>query len=538
MAEGPRRSLLGSSAVVAAGTALSRITGLGRVVALAYALGTTVLADAYNLANTTPNIVYDLVLGGILAATLVPVVVERFDHDDRAGVDALATTITLVLVATTLVALALAPLFVRLYTIDLDASEAREQTSLALPLLLLFLPQVLFYGLSALWTALLNARRSFAAPAFAPVLNNLVVICLFLALPHLADEELTLSTVRDDLGLLLLVGVGTTAGIVAMTLVLWPVMRREGIRLHWNPDWRNPAVTTVARLSGWTLGYVAVSQVSLFVVLALLNGTGEGAVSAYSYAWLFFQVPHGLIAVSIMTTFTPELAKRASRGEEREFGHSFTIGLRLVLLVVLPTAVALVTLAEPLLGLLLRRGAFGDASVETTTTALVWLAAGLPAFSVFLYTMRGFYAWKDTRTPFFLNAVENAATVLLALLLVEAFGLSGVLGAWGVSYLALALVALVVLAQRFPALEARSLVLPSLRQLAAASAMAIVIVVTNQLVSWGSAPADELLHLLLGGVAGFAVYLGTLWILRSDDLQVVREAWSGGTGAPEAPVLP
>lgn len=519
-----QRSLLGSSAVVASGTALSRITGLGRVVALAYALGTTVLADSYNLANTTPNIIYDLVLGGILAATLVPVVVERFDRDDADGIDALATTVTVALIATTLAAMAAAPLFVWLYTIDLEPAEAREQASLALPLMLLFLPQVLFYGLSALWTALLNARRSFTIPAFAPVLNNLVVICLFLALPRIADGPLTLAGVRDDLSLLLLVGLGTTAGIVAMTAVLWPAMRAAGIRLHWNPDWHNPVVKTVVRLSGWTLGYVAVNQVALFVVLALLNGSGEGSVSAYSYAWLFFQVPHGLIAVSIMTTFTPELAQRVARGDESGFGQSFTIGLRLVMLAVLPVAVALVTLAEPLLGLLLQRGAFSEASAETTTTALVWLAVGLPGFSAFLYSMRGFYAWKDTRTPFILNSVESALTVVLALGLVGTAGLAGVLGAWSLSYTALTLVALVVLARRFPAVHLEGLALPMLRYLGAAAVMSGVVAAASQLVSWGSDPAGEALQLLVAGPAGGVAYLGTLWVLRSDDLEVVRAA--------------
>jgi putative peptidoglycan lipid II flippase len=210
---------------------------------MAYAIGATALAEAYNLANNTPNLLYDLVLGGILSATLVPVVVAHTGRDDNRGIDALATVITVVLVAATVIGIALAPVIIHLYNLSSSQSEASTQAAVAVPLLMLFAPQILFYGLTSLGTSLLNARRSFAVPAFAPVLNNIVVICLFLALPHLATgNALTFDQVRHDTGLLLLLGLGTTAGLAAMTLVLWPAMRSAGIRLHWNFDLRDPAV--------------------------------------------------------------------------------------------------------------------------------------------------------------------------------------------------------------------------------------------------------------------------------------------------------
>ena len=144
----------------------------------------------------------------------------------------------------------------------------------------MFMPQVFFYGLSTLWTAILNAKRSFAVPAFAPVLNNVIVISMFLAVGRIlrSEDPLTVDRIRDDTPLLLLIGLGTTAGIAAMALVLWPAMRRAGIRLHWNPDWRDPAVTQVARLSSWTLGYVIANQLVFLVMITLVNSTGDGRV--------------------------------------------------------------------------------------------------------------------------------------------------------------------------------------------------------------------------------------------------------------------
>ena len=174
-------NLARSSAVVGVGTALSRVTGLLRIGAITYALGTIAVADAYNLANTTPNIVYELILGGILSATLVPVFVERFEASDEDGISAVVTVAAVAMVALTVAAIVAAPAIFRIYTLRKSAEDARELASVGVPLARLFLPQILFYGFTALATALLNARRRFAAPAMAPVLNN-VVVCVALVL--------------------------------------------------------------------------------------------------------------------------------------------------------------------------------------------------------------------------------------------------------------------------------------------------------------------------------------------------------------------
>jgi putative peptidoglycan lipid II flippase len=524
--------LLRSSAVVALGTGLSRATGLLRIMAIAYALGTTMAADAYNLANNTPNLIYDLVLGGILAATLVPVVVDRNAQNDARGVDALATVITLVLIGLTIVATLAAPLIIRIYTLDLDPAEAERQTSLALPLLFMFMPQVLFYGLATLWTALLNARRSFAAPAFAPVLNNVVVIAVFLALARVVTSAPTVEEIRDDTALLVLIGLGTTAGIVAMTLVLWPAMRRAGIRLHWNPDWRDPAVRTVARLSGWTLGYVVANQIVFLITIVLANGVGDGAVAAYTYAWLFFQLPYGLFTVSIMTTFTPELASLAVRGDLADYRARFSQGLRLGNFVILPAAGLYVALAAPIVGLLLERGAFTEASSDLVAPALAWFALGLPGFAAFLLTMRGFYAFKDTRTPFWLNLGENGVQVVLALALVGPFGLEGVIAAFSIAYSVAAVAAVLVLRAKVGGLDGKRLGAALVRQATAVLAMVVAVVGLTRLVG-GDDQTSYLVEAIGGAVLGAAVYLGVLALLRSQDLQELRSQLRRGAAGPD-----
>lgn len=519
-AAGTDRALVRSSAAVGIGTALSRITGLARTVALAYALGATVLADSYNLANTTPNIVYDLILGGILSATLVPVFVERFEREDRAGIDAVVTVVVSLLTALTVVAMLAAPWIFRVYTWA-AGGDAAELERAGVPLLRMFLPQVLFYGLTALATALLNARRRFAAPAFVPVLNNLLVIGVLLWFAHLAGRSPSVDQVVHDSTLLWLLGIGTTAGIVLMTVALWPSVRSAGIRVRWRFDLRNPAVRTVAKLSGWTLGYVVANQVALAVVLAL--ATREGGAAVYLYAFQFFQLPYGLFAVSIMTTYTPELATAAARADMDSFRDRVSQGLRFIVLIVLPSAVGMAVLARPLIAGLLGHGAFTGAASVLTADVLACFAVGLVGFSIYLFALRCFYALQDTRTPFLLNVVENTLNIVLAVALVGRYGVQGLAVAYSVAYSVGAVAALAALRKRVGPIGGRRLVDPVLRMAAASVAMGIVVLVASRSVG-GDTGAGAGVRVGVGVLVGMAAYAGLLVALRVEDARRITTA--------------
>lgn len=528
--------LVRSSAVVGIGTGLSRLSGLLRVGALTFALGATALSDAYNLANTTPNIIYELILGGVLSATLVPVFVEQHQLDDDDATNAVVTVATIAFVLLTAVAMVAAPLIVDLYTLRLSPEAAAAQAEVAVPLLRLFLPQILFYGLMTLGSALLNARRSFFAPAYAPVLNNLVVIATLLAFAAIAGDQVSLAEVADDPQLLFLLGVGTTAGIAAMTIALWPAIRRAGIRLRFHPAWRHPAIRTVARLAGWTIGYAAANQITLFIVLALANGEGAGAVSAYTYAFIFFQLPHGLFAVSIMTTFMPDLAALASAGDLAGFRERLGLALRLLTLVVLPAAVGYVVLARPLVATLLERGAFGAGSSALTADVLVAFALGLLGFSVYLLVLRGYYALKDTRTPFLLNLAENGINIVLALALVGALGVQGLALAYAIAYTAGALLALAALRHRLGGLDGRRILASVSRMAVAAGVMALALWAGARVVG-GDSGTGALARTAVGVLVGAGVYLGALLALRVPE---VVELWDrlrrrGRRAAPAGP---
>lgn len=506
--------LVRSSGVVALGTAMSRLTGLIRTVVIVYALGTTALAEAYNLANNTPNMLYDLVLGGILAATLVPVVVQYLDLDDDESINALATVITVVLGVMTVLAMIAAPLIIRAYSLTESSADASREAEVAVPLLVLFLPQVFFYGLTALGSALLNARQFFAVPAFAPVLNNVVVICLFLALPRLAGgDQPTFDQVSSDRGLQLLLGLGTTAGIVAMTAVLWPALRYAGIRLRWRFDLRNPAVRQVGRLSGWTLGYVVANQIAFFTMIVLANGVD--GVTAYATAYIFFQLPYGLWAVSVMTAFTPEMADAAVRDELQRLRDRFTYGLRLILVLMLPAGAAMALLAGPVVEIVLEHGALDAAAGDTIAGTLAAFAIGLPFFAAYLFAMRGFYAQRNTRTPFWINGGQNILNVVLAVVLVGPYGVQGLAASFSASYAVFSVVALVALQRRIGPWFDRRTVAGLLRLVVATAAL--VVVTGGLLLGLGSGVTAA----ITAGLAGAVVYGLVLLVLRAEEIQPV-----------------
>jgi putative peptidoglycan lipid II flippase len=512
-------SLVRSSAIVAVGTMLSRITGFARIAALAYALGVTALAGTYSYANETPNIVYELLLGGVLTATLVPLFVRHHEERDEDAASAIFTVAILALLAVTVLGVILAPVIVRLYTLNVHARNLAQQRELATQLLRLFMPQMLFYGIVTLATAMLNARRRFLAAAFAPVLNNLVVIVVFLALPHIADGSLTVNHVVDDTTLLLLMGVGTTAGVIVMAVALLPAMTRAQVHLRFLPQWRHPAVITMVRLSGWTVGYVIANQIALFVITVLANGTSGGPF-IYVSAYAFFQLPHGLFAVSLMTTFTPEMASAATRNDLASMRAQLSSGLRLIALVIVPASALYIALGRPIIVTLLQRGAFTGSDAAIVADTLVAFAVGLLPFSWYLFSLRVFYARHDTYTPFWINCIENGVNIALAFPLYAWLGVPGLALSFAIAYLVAAIITLVVLHQRLHGIDGARVTSTLVRTTVAGVFVAVAAWAVAQAIGWDTT-LQAVASVVAGTAVGAFVYLALLRVMHVDELDRV-----------------
>ncbi len=517
---GGRRRLAGATAGMAVGTTLSRLTGLASVVALTVAVGGGPFADAYNLANTTPNIVTDLVIGGVLSATFVPVFVDRLTtrSADEAweAISAVVTVTVVVLLAATVAFFLLTPNIIDLYTATNHNPDVGRQREEAVFFLRWFVPQLTCYGLIALFTALLNTRGKFAAPMFVPIANNLVVIVVLVWFHALVPHP-SLATVDAHHTALVLLAIGTTLGVVVQAALLLPSLLRARLHVHflWQPA--HDAMRTIARLSGWTFGWVVANQVALVVILALADGVKvQGAVSAYTYAYRFFQLPYGIVAVSVMSAVTPSLASRWARGDIAAFRHRMAFGLRGILAIIIPSAVGMLLLAHPLIDLVLAHGAETASEADSAGTALAMFALGLPGFCTYLYMVRILQAMQDTRTAFRLYLVENGLNIIFGLLLVGPLGVRGLALSLSIAYSAAALLAMAVIRHRVGGLGGQDLTIPVKRVLGASLVMAVVTVLALN-VSGSPSGVGLLARVLLAVVVGVVGYVATAALLAERD---------------------
>ncbi|MDQ0951305.1 putative peptidoglycan lipid II flippase [Streptomyces phaeochromogenes] len=401
------------SAVMAAGSVVSRATGFARSAVVAAALGTIgPTADGYAVGNALPTIVYMLLLGGALNAVFVPELVKAAkEHDDggAAYTDRLVTVCVLALLAITATAVWAAPAIVDAYT-DYTGPQAAMTTALAR----YCLPQIFFLGLFTLLGQVLNARGRFGAMMWAPVLNNLVVMTVFglyLALAMGGGDTLTATETA-------VLGWGTTAGIAVQALALLPALRAA--RFRWRPrfDWRGSGLTRPLRAAGWLVLLVLANQAAYWVTTRLATTAGlDGGpgYGAYNNAYALWVVPHGIITVSVVTALMPRMSAAAADGDTGAVRRDVSHALRVCASAVVPAACALFALAQPVMALVFGYGRTGADDTAAMAGILMAFAPGLIALSGQYVLSRAFYALSDTRTPFLLNLVIVALNAGLSL---------------------------------------------------------------------------------------------------------------------------
>ena len=511
-------------------------------------VGESRLADVYNVANTTPNIIYELVLGGILSSIFVPVFVEvRTTRGQRQAWHVARATMTIaiaglgLLAAVTMVA---APWIIRLYVHSGTPAERAQAIEVGGQLLAMFMPQIVFYGVGAVMTGLLNAHRRFGVPMFAPILNNLVVIAVGLTFHALVGQQVPqLGEVTT--GQKLLLGLGTTAGVAAMTLVQWPFLRRLGFRFHFVWNWRDRAIRKMATLSAFTVGYVITNQLGYLLVPILAYGV-QGGYTAYSTAFIFFQLPHGVFAVSVMTALLPPLSEQAVARDWDAFRATLRRGIRLTAAVLLPAALGYLALAGPIVRLLLEHGVVTEESTSLLIPVLMVFVLGLVPFSTFQLVLRAFYALQDTRTTFLVNLVAvgvNAVTNLLLFnLLPERWKIPGLALGHAAHYIVGSALLLYLLSRRIGGLGGRRILAAVGRMLVAGLVMFGTTVLVGRAVEAAMDPGflRDLVTVVAGVAVGAGTYLLAARLLRVEELalllDVVRRRGAGGPGPRLAPV--
>ncbi|MFF9555132.1 murein biosynthesis integral membrane protein MurJ [Streptomyces albus] len=441
--------LLKSSAIMAAGTMVSRLTGFVRSAMIVAALGASALGDSYQLAITLPTMLYILTVGGGLNSVFVPQLVRSMKEDGDGGeayANRLLTLVAVILGVMAAAAVFAAPLLVRMMSVKLAGDPAANEVTVTF--VRYCLPSIFFMGIHVVMGQVLNARGRFGAMMWTPVLNNIVIIAtisMFLwVYGSAATSRLNVTTIPPE-GVRLL-GVGTLLGLVVQSLAMFPYLRAAGFRIRPRFDWRGHGLGKAAKLAKWTILFVLANQAGVLVVSQLSTWAGDTAARngdpgtgyiAYSNAQLIWTMPQSIITVSVMAALLPRLSRAAADGDPGAVRDDISQGLRNSAVAIVPIAFGFVALGIPMCTMI-----YGSAGVDAARSMGYMLMAfgiGLIPYSVQYVVLRAFYAYEDTRTPFFntviVAAVNAAASALCFLLLPARWAVIGMAASYGLAYL-------------------------------------------------------------------------------------------------------
>ncbi|MBY4568473.1 murein biosynthesis integral membrane protein MurJ [Gordonia sihwensis] len=379
---------------IAIATLISRITGFIRTVLVLAMLGGAV-ASAFQAAYVLPSMIAEVVLGAVLTAIVIPVLVraENEDADGGAGFINRIFTLTLVLLGVaSLIAIVAAPLLTLL-----NVGDGQVNRPLTTALAYLLLPEILFYGLSALFIAILNMKGLFKPGAWAPVLNNIVQITtlvLYWAMPG----EMTLNPVRMSEPKLLVLGIGTTLGVVMQAAILMPFLRKVGVhlKLEWGIDAR---LRQFGGMAVAIVAYVLVLQVGLVITYRIAAHATASGISVYATHWQLLQLPYGVLGVTILTAIMPRLSRNAAADDTDAVIDDMSLATRLTMIALVPT-VAFMTFFGPAIGIaIFNFGKFDADTASQLGSVLSWGAFTLIPYAMTLVQLRVFYAREDAWTP-------------------------------------------------------------------------------------------------------------------------------------------
>ena len=482
-----------ASGIMALGTIISRITGFIRGILIVAVLGTALLADTYNVANTMPNILYNLLVGGALTAIFIPQLVRSFDHEDGGDgfASRLITTISIILFALVALGMFFAPALVRLYAPEFFTSGFEVEKEIAIAFTRYCLPQIFFLGLFTMLGQVANARSSFAPLMWAPIANNIVGIALFGSFlvfsPAVTIDKISTLQVQ-------ILGWGTTLSVVVQALVLVPVIRKLGIKLR--PQWGISGLGKSFGLAGWTLIYVLISQLGYLVTVnvatsAAVRSAQDGITrgvgyTPYTYAYFVMLLPYSIVTISIITAILPHISRLALEKKAAEVREQLIRAIKLVGVITIPSAVAFL-----LFGPLITSVIFVGIPLEDSRYigyVLSALSFGLVAFSINLILIRGFNAFEDTKTQvvsiFIINIVAVALSYVSLFILRNQWVTVGLGIAFSVSYLVGLLVTLSLLKKHTGVISLKDFGPQHLRLFAAAFAVMLPLFALTQYLDW------------------------------------------------------
>ncbi|MFF7886646.1 murein biosynthesis integral membrane protein MurJ [Streptomyces sp. NPDC020794] len=523
--------LLRSSALMAAGTVVSRATGLIRQVLQAAALGTGLLATTYNQANTVPTSLYFLLIGGALNSVLVPQLVRARADDPDGGAafeQRLVTLVLCVLGVGTALATWAAPEIISVYQHDTPATH--DAFDLTVVFARYLLPQIFFYGVFSIFGQVLNARGRFGAMTWTPVLNNLVLITMFglylgmvTAPEHISD--ITGAQVR-------LLGIGTTLALALQALALIPYVQAAGFRFRPRFDWRGTGLRKSVNAARWTLLFVLANLVASTVVTRLASAADAAlphdgvGYTAYSYAQQIWTLPQSIVTVSLVTALLPRMSRAVTEHRVDDLRADLSRALRVSGVIIVPAAFFFLAFGPQMAQLLFAHGAADAAATVPLGHMLQAFGLGLVPFSAQYLLLRGFYAFEDTRTPFrmalWISGINIALATACHFLLSPRWAVTGMAAAYALSYaIGLLLTALRLRRRTEGLLDGRRICRTYARLTAAATAAGGTgwLIARSCSQSLASASWTPALSLAAGGIAMALLFLLFARLMRIGELR-------------------
>ncbi|MEU3981550.1 murein biosynthesis integral membrane protein MurJ [Streptomyces sp. NPDC026672] len=442
---GKAGGLLKSSALMAAGTMVSRLTGFIRSAMIVSALGVGLLGDTFQVAYQLPTMIYILTVGGGLNSVFVPQLVRAMKEDEDGGeafANRLLTLVMVALGALTVLAVAGGPLLIRLLSDPVASDPAANHVGVTF--VRYFLPSIFFMGIHVVMGQILNARGKFGAMMWTPVLNNIVIIVtlgtFIWVYGTAANSGMKVTNIPPEGQRLL--GIGVLLGLVVQALAMIPYLRETGFRLRLRFDWRGHGLGKAATLAKWTVLFVLANQAGAIVVSQLSTAAGKASpvdgtgFAAYANAQLIWGLPQAIITVSLMAALLPRISRSAAEDDAGAVRDDISQGLRTTAVAIVPVAFGFLSLGIPMCTLIF--GSSGTSEATNMGYMLMAFALGLIPYSVQYVVLRAFYAYEDTRTPFYntviVAAVNAGASVACYFVLPARWAVAGMAASYGLAY--------------------------------------------------------------------------------------------------------
>lgn len=509
-------SIARSTALMTVATLCSRATGLIRTWAMAFALGNGLITSAYQVANNMPNVIYELVAGGLLAAAFLPVYLSQKEKFGLKGGNDFANN----LLNLTIVVLGVLSILATVFAPEVIATQTftvgntAEVTTYAVAFFRIFSIQIVFYGIGGILTGLLNANRVYFLPSIAPALNNAIVIVVMFA-------YVPLSQVNPSLAIMVL-AIGTSLGVAAQFCIQIPALIKQGFVYKPSINLHDPALIEALKIAAPTFVYIIGTMVAFSCRNAFSLQAGDNGPSTLLYAWTWYQLPYGVVAVSLSRALFTEMSDAVAKDDWPALRRHVKSGIANTLMLIIPMAGLMCVLSVPIMQLF-RAGSFSAEDVQFVASILSLWVITLPFYSILMLLYNVFASIRKFLTFAAVSTIMVVVQCGLYGLLCnpELAGLAGVPFADLVYYSVCCVILCLLLRRYIGSYDLSGAASSMLRVLAATVIGCVAVAALNAVIPGGSDMLSGLIHLAICGIVGLVVIFGLCALLKVPEMETV-----------------